>query len=376
MRLIQLNLQPVFGGGEVFTAFLARALAQLGVATTLVGHPRADFWPRLGLPRDTEFLAARDWLEMERHLPAERTWLLSHGPLPPAVAARLAQRHRLSGIAHMPLQGGRADRYDDYAMVFGVSTYVAEGLRAAGFRTWDEPLYGVADFQRFAGAAPAGALRQTSCYDWDRRKGRDRLLAWLEPCIEALRRRPAFARGGALALGIVSRLTPIKQFPQQFAILAPLLARAPGVTLDIFGSGGYASVRDLRRALAPLGARARFWGQQQDVAAAYRQLDYLMTGLPEKEALGLNVIEAQACGTPVLAVNAPPFTETVLEGRSGFFYRDPREDGGADFAALLARLRALPQPPKPREAAEHLARFGFPAFVERLRRVVAWARSP
>lgn len=376
MRLIQLNLQPVFGGGEVFTAFLARALAQLGVATTLVGHPRADFWPRLGLPRDTEFLAARDWLEMERHLPAERTWLLSHGPLPPAVAARLAQRHRLSGIAHMPLQGGRADRYDDYAMVFGVSTYVAEGLRAAGFRTWDEPLYGVADFQRFAGAAPAGALRQTSCYDWDRRKGRDRLLAWLEPCIEVLRRRPAFARGGALALGIVSRLTPIKQFPQQFAILAPLLARAPGVTLDIFGSGGYASVRDLRRALAPLGARARFWGQQQDVAAAYRQLDYLMTGLPEKEALGLNVIEAQACGTPVLAVKAPPFTETVLEGRSGFFYRDPREDGGADFAALLARLRALPQPPQPREAVEHLARFGFPAFVERLRRVVAWARSP
>ena len=376
MRLIQLNLQPVFGGGEVFTAFLARALAQLGVATTLVGHPRADFWPRLGLPRDTEFLAARDWLEMERHLPAERTWLLSHGPLPPAVAVRLAQRHRLSGIAHMPLQGGRADRYDDYAMVFGVSTYVAEGLRAAGFRTWDEPLYGVADFQRFAGAAPAGALRQTSCYDWDRRKGRDRLLAWLEPCIEVLRRRPAFARGGALALGIVSRLTPIKQFPQQFAILAPLLARAPGVTLDIFGSGGYASVRDLRRALAPLGARARFWGQQQDVAAAYRQLDYLMTGLPEKEALGLNVIEAQACGTPVLAVKAPPFTETVLEGRSGFFYRDPREDGGADFAALLARLRALPQPPQPREAVEHLARFGFPAFVERLRRVVAWARSP
>jgi len=254
----------------VYTAFLARGLAELGVATTLFHHPRAGFWPRLRLPAGTEFLAAADWDEMAARLPRERTWLLSHGPLPTALAARLAPQHLLTGIAHMPLQGGRTDRFDDYAMVFGVSDYVAAGLREAGFRTWDEALYGVADFQRFAGAASAGPLRQASCYDWDRRKLRDRLLARLEPLVEPLRRRPAYARQGALTLGLVSRLTPIKQFPQQFALLAPVLARAPGVTLEVFGSGGYASVRDLRRALAPLGARARFWGQQEDVAAAYR----------------------------------------------------------------------------------------------------------
>lgn len=372
MRLIQLNLQPAFGGGEVFTAFLARALAELGVATCLVHHPRAAFWPQLGLPAGTEFLAAADWGEMEAQLPRERGWLLSHGPLPRAVAARLAPRHLLTGIAHMPLQGGRADRFDEYAMVFGVSGYVAAGLRDAGFATWDEPLYGVADFHRFTAAA-AGPIRQASRYDWDRRKGRDRLLARLEPWVEPLRRRPLFARRDGLTLGVVSRLTPIKQLPQLFALLAPVLARTPGVNLEVFGSGGYASVRDLVRALAPLGERARFWGQQGDVAAVYRQLDYLMTGLPEKEALGLNVIEAQACGTPVLAVNAPPFTETVVDGCTGFFYRDPREDGGADFAALLARLQARRAPLRPHEAAQHLARFGWPAFTARLRRVVAWA---
>jgi glycosyltransferase involved in cell wall biosynthesis len=373
MRLIQLNLQPVFGGGEVYTAFVTRTLAALGVPTTLVCHPAAGFWSRLGLPPETVLLPFDRWASLIPQLPQQPAWLLSHGPLPPSVARAVAPNHLLTGIAHMPLQGGRADRYDAYAMVFGVSNYVLAGLRDAGFRTWDEPFYGVADFRRFQGEARAESIRQTSAYAWDLRKGRDRLLSWLEPCVEPLRRRPCFEKRGGVTLGLVSRLTPIKQFPQQFAILAPVMARFPEVVLEVFGSGGYASVRDLKRSLAPVRGRVRFWGQQQDVATVYRGLDYLMTGLPEKEALGLNVIEAQACGTPVLAVNAPPFTETVLDGRTGFLYRDPRQDGGTDFAALLARLLTLAEPLRPREATEHLAGFALPAFTERLRRVAAWA---
>ena len=103
----------------------------------------------------------------------------------------------------------------------------------------------------------------------------------------------------------------------------------------------------------------------------YPQLDYLMTGLPEKEALGLNALEAQACGTPVLAPHAAPFTETVLHEKSGFLYRDPREDGGADFGRLLDSLLAGRARPDPRQAAEHLAKFSYAALVERARRVIA-----
>ena len=77
----------------------------------------------------------------------------------------------------------------------------------------------------------------------------------------------------------------------------------------------------------------------------------------------------------MLAVKAPPFTETVAEGLTGFFYRDPREDEGADFALLLERLLALPAPLHPAQATEHLARFSLDAFVERLRPVVAWANE-
>jgi glycosyltransferase involved in cell wall biosynthesis len=96
-----------------------------------------------------------------------------------------------------------------------------------------------------------------------------------------------------------------------------------------------------------------------------------MTGLPEKEALGQNAIEAQSCGTPVLAPDAPPFTETVVEGASGFRYRDPREDQGRHFAAILDAILAGRPRPDPRVAAKaHLLQFTRAALVERARAMI------
>ncbi|MDP2826955.1 MAG: glycosyltransferase [Sulfuritalea sp.] len=391
MKLVQINLQPHFGGGEVYTAFLCRALSQLGVPTRLLVHPQAAFWDRLGLPADTERVAVAAAADVPRHLPAGPLWLLAHGPLPAVLRGALPGRLR-SAIAHMPVQGRDPAAFVDHDRIYAVSGWVRDGLQAAGLPAWNEPLYGVADVgprsrhtrdsasrrargnpdAQSEGARPgAGGIRRASRYDWDRRKGRDRLLGTLEPPIEALRPHPPFVRREGLTLGIVSRLTPIKQFPLLFAHLAPVLARHPQVNLEIFGSGGYASVRDLDAALRPCAGQVRFWGQQNNVGSIYRQLDYLLSGLPEKEALGLNIIEAQACGTPVIAVNAPPFTETVVDGATGFLYRDPRQDGGAAFGSLLGELLAGRARPQPELALTHLQRFSFDAFVERLRPVVA-----
>jgi glycosyltransferase involved in cell wall biosynthesis len=114
----------------------------------------------------------------------------------------------------------------------------------------------------------------------------------------------------------------------------------------------------------------RFWGHQSNVAAVYPQLDYVLSGLPEKEALGLNLIEAQYCGTPVLAVRAPPFTETVIDGESGFFFTDPREDKGESFGQVLQRLQGGAARPDPRLATAHLERFSFAAFRARVARIL------
>jgi glycosyltransferase involved in cell wall biosynthesis len=374
MQITQINLQPHFGGGEVYTAFLCRALDRLGVSTHLFAHPDAAFWDRLGLPASTQITYVKDTATLLAELPHEPLWLLSHGPLPQDFLAGRDVHWLLTAMAHMPLQGRNPRSFDGHDMVFPVSNWVRDGLVAVGASVWTDALYGVADTSHRPTTNNAAILRQ-SRYDWDRRKVRDRLLGQLQPLVKPLLKQVRFDKRPGLTLGIVSRLTPIKQFPLLFSCLAPVLARYPMVNLEIFGSGGYASVRDLDHALASIAGQVRFWGQQSDVRSVFAQLDYLMTGLPEKEALGLNVIEAQACDLPVLAVKAAPFTETVADGLTGFFYRDPREDEGADFEQLLKRLLALPTSLHPAQAGAHLDRFSLDAFVERLRPIVAWANG-
>ena len=369
LRAWQINLQTHFGGGEVYAAFLARALARHGVPTTLVVNESARFWDSLEFAPDTEILRVGRAEDLPPRLPRERCWLLGHGSLPACLSAD--GRHLRTAIAHMPPQGRDPRAYDRHDLVVPVSGWVLQGLRALNAPAWQTPLYGVAE----ARGSSAGELRAASVYDFDRRKLRDRALRWLYPAGLALRGAETYRRRPGLTLGIVSRLTPIKQFPQQFDILAPLLAQRPGVNLDVFGAGGFRSVRDLRQALRPLGGRVRFWGHQANVAAVYANLDWLIAGLPEKEALGLNVIEAQLCGLPALAVAAPPFTETVVEGETGYLYGDPRQDGGAGFARLLDDLLAGKRRPDPRQARAHLARFSFDAFAARVGRLLDFVRG-
>jgi len=360
----QINLQEHFGGGEVYTQFFTRALRDFGYEVSLLVSPNAKFWTGMDLAgarvvpvEENEILAA---------LPKCKSWVLTHGSLPLDLRLAICSVHFLSAIAHMPLLGRNPKSYEHYDLVFAVSNYVLDGLKAApNTDAYAEPLYGVAQLAGSRADAEQEIIAE-SVYDWDQRKLRDRVLSHLHPLYCRWQSKRCFEKRDGITLGIVSRLTPIKQFPQQFHIIALILANFPSINLEIFGSGGYASVRDLRQALQPVARQVRFWGQQHKVAAVYRQIDFLLTGLPEKEALGLNVIEAQACGTPVIAVNAPPFTETVVAGRTGFFYRDPREDAGADFARLLRDIIAMPSFPDPRLAQDHITQFSFAAFRERL----------
>lgn len=362
----QINLQKHFGGGEVYTRFFSEALIALGWEVELYVARGAVFWRQLNMAgvRLREFSSETEILDA---LPRSDGLIVTHTTASTGFAAALARRHHLTGFVHMPLYERIPTGLACYERLFAVSQHVLDSARARGLSNLhSEPMYGVADLALRPGGI-AGELRVGNLYDWDRRKVRDRLFGLLTPLIRTFLPKPVFAKRPGLTLGIVSRLTPIKQFPRMFSVLAPVLARHPEVNLEIFGSGGYASVRDLKRALLPMRRHVRFWGHQADVARIYPQLDYVLSGLPEKEALGLNLIEAQACGTPVLAVNAPPFTETVVQGRSGYLFEDPRRDGGTDFALLVERLLAGAPRPDPRADTAHLQRFSREAFRGRIK---------
>ncbi len=373
----QIKLHTYFGGGEIFAAHLAEAAAGLGGSSVLIVHPDARHWAGLHLPA-TRLITAHNWAEAAAKLPPGLP-VIVHAAPPQALAEQIAATRPLIGFAHMPLNRFYADSRQAYGActrVVGVSGYVIDTIRGLGLEPWPVPFYGVADAKR---PGDGGGILAASEFEWDRRKFRDRLLGLSEPLWAKLRRRASYQKRDGLTLGIVSRLAPIKQFPLLLQLLAPELARQQNVYLEIFGAGGYASVRDLRRALKPLGDRVRFWGHQRDVARAYAGIDVLLTGLPEREALGLNVIEAQACGVPVLAPGAAPFTETVLPGKTGWLYADPREAGSIypSFAETLASLlaqREQGQRLDPRRETAHMQKFSSDEFRHRLAELLASVR--
>ena len=362
IHIHHVNLQPIVGGGEIYTRALTRPLGDAGARVTLYVNPAVRLWDDLPGER-IALVRAGDETQLMDRLPRERSVVLTQSRISPPMLERMAALHRVAGFAHLPMYRRSADEFRAYHLVFTVSRYCIDLLRQAGLKqVHPEPIYGSADLSR----SSEPVVRRPP-YVVDARKFRDVLIGGLGALAGfANRKREPFSKQPGLTLGLVSLLSPIKQFPQLFTILAPILARRPAVNLEIFGDGGYAQVRDLRRALAPLGNRTRFWGYQANVGAIYPQLDYLMTGLPEKEALGLNALEAQACGTPVLAPDAPPFTETVLGGASGFLYRDPRRDGGRHFEEIIDAILAGRPRPDPRVAArEHLEQFTHAALVAR-----------
>jgi glycosyltransferase involved in cell wall biosynthesis len=366
IHIHHVNLHRFVGGGEIYTHSLTRALLAAGARVTLHVHPAARLWDSLE-DANLAIVPAESEAQLLERLPLKDAVVLTQTPLSRGCVARLASSHRLTGFAHMPAYQRSAEEFRPYRLVFTVSRYCIGLLRSAGLaQVYPEAVYGCADLARMD-----EPLVLRSPYVVDQRKLRDVLLGHLESLVGTRGAGSPFARAPGLTLGLVSLISPIKQFPALFALLAPVLAQRRDVRLEIFGNGGYAQVRDLRRALAPLGPRARFWGYQQNVAAVYPQLDYLMTGLPEKEALGLNAIESQASGTPVLAPDAPPFTETIVDGAGGFLYRDPRLDGGRHFAEILDAILAGRPRPDPRTAAHaHLLQFTHAALVERARGMI------
>jgi glycosyltransferase involved in cell wall biosynthesis len=371
LHVHQINLQPAVGGGEVYTRWFTRALADAGARVTLYVTRKNRFWDGLATEQ-IEVAPVDHWRQIADRLGSPGAVVLTQSRIPSPLAELAENKHVLTGFSHMPILNRSADEFSRYKTVFTVSRYCIELLRKAGIsQVYPEPLYGTGSVDRVGDhLSAASGIRSNSPYSWDKRKGRDWLLSKIEPLARGLIPRIRFKRKPGMTLGIVSLLSPIKQFPLLFSTIAPRIAQFPDITLEIFGHGGFAQVRDLRRSLAPIGENVRFWGYQATVDAIYPNLDYLMTGLPEKEALGLNALEAQALGTPVLAPDAPPFTETVLHEKTGFLYRDPREDAGKDFGDLLGSLIAGRSRPNPAGAIHHLQKFTYQAMVRRACEVV------
>lgn len=252
LHIHHVNLQPIVGGGEIYTRALTRALVDAGAQVTLYAHPAVRLWDGIDGP-GLDVVRIENENQLLERLPDKGALVLTQSPISPQCVERMAAIHRVAGFAHMPMVQRSVESLRGYHLVVTVSRYCVELLRAAGLaQVYPEPVYGTADLAR----SSEPRLRR-SPYIVDRRKFRDILIGGLGSLAGiASQKREQFSKRPGLTLGLVSLIAPIKQFPELFSILAPILARRDTVNLEIFGGGGYAQVRDLRRAVAPLGRRA------------------------------------------------------------------------------------------------------------------------
>jgi glycosyltransferase involved in cell wall biosynthesis len=107
----------------------------------------------------------------------------------------------------------------------------------------------------------------------------------------------------------------------------------PSATLDIAGTGDFRpELERLAHALG-LGQRVRFLGfVSEDEKLHLLRRAWAVALASPKEGWGISNLEAAACGTPVVATNAPGIRESVVDGETGFLV--PLSDPSAMAAAF------------------------------------------
>jgi glycosyltransferase involved in cell wall biosynthesis len=140
-------------------------------------------------------------------------------------------------------------------------------------------------------------------------------------------------------------------------------ARRAGVRLVVAGGGP--ELERLRRIAGPT-VEFRPDPSGNDLRDLYRRARALV--FPGVEDFGIVIVEAQACGTPVIAYGAGGALETVRDGVTGMHYHDPSPDG------LVAAIRDfVPSAYDPVAIRAHAETFAIDRFDVAIREVVGSA---
>jgi glycosyltransferase involved in cell wall biosynthesis len=257
------------------------------------------------------FPAAVEWLDLDGYdLIISSSHCAVKSVLRPPTATHVC-------YCHSPMRYAW-DQFDAYFGPKQVGAAASRLLRPimAGLARWD--------------AATAGRVDQyvaNSAYVADRiRRYYNRGSTVVYPPVDTTFYRPPPTRDTAPPFLIVSALVPYKRID-----LAIEACQRLGARLDIVGRGPEAA--RLERMAGP-GVRFLGWKSDDEVRELYQQSAAVL--LPGTEDFGMVPVEAQACGTPVVALGAGGATETVQHGVTGVL---AEEDSVEAFAAALDQCR-------------------------------------
>lgn len=168
--------------------------------------------------------------------------------------------------------------------------------------------------------------------------------------VSSKRKKKYFLAGGRLArakhIDVIIEAcnhlqVPLKIFGRGFADYDRELRRLAGPTIEFIGEVNDATLKDLYE-----GAKALLFAS-------------------ELEDFGIMPVEAQACGTPVIAFASGGVTETVLDGKTGILYSELSAESLCRAIEGLGKLAI-----KPEDCQKNAQRFGKKRFQKELRTFV------
>ncbi len=141
-------------------------------------------------------------------------------------------------------------------------------------------------------------------------------------------------------VGIVGRLHPDKGHRYFLKAAAQTIKKEPKVEFLIVGHGPLrGELEDLSNELA-LSDKVVFVGGRRDIPQIMSSLDILVLSSLE-EGLGNVLLEAMACGRPVVATKVGGVPEAVLDGETGILVSPKNPDALAQATLKLLMNRAL-----------------------------------
>jgi glycosyltransferase involved in cell wall biosynthesis len=174
----------------------------------------------------------------------------------------------------------------------------------------------------------------------------------------------------------LGRLTKSKRVDHAIRAFAAIAQKMPDAVLWIAGSGPEAQHLASLASSLGISGRIRFFGRVGNrLKASLLSKAHLALFPAVREGWGLVVLEANACGTPVLGYDVPGLHDSIQEGVNGALVRD------GDIAALAERAAALLESRKALAALSssskgYSAKFSWGRSADELEAILREALAP
>lgn len=162
-------------------------------------------------------------------------------------------------------------------------------------------------------------------------------------CVDPARYR--FLQGEKLSspiIGYLGRLKKYKSVEDLLFAFAIVLKEVPQVRLQIVGEGDAREMLERIARKTDIAPKVDFLGYvSHEEKIRYLSQMKFVVNTSAKEGWGVTVMEANACGVPVIASDVPGLRDSVLDGKTGLLYEYGNVEQLAQKMMLLLRDDAL-----------------------------------